>query len=63
MANKNSPVNARLPETKWNDLKEFVFASLIVAVAFGAGVMIYQGGDSLALTPVIENQANVINAY
>ncbi len=63
MADKHFSVNAQLPENKFNDVKDFVFASLIVAVAFGAGVMIYQGGDSLALTPVVENQASVINAY
>lgn len=57
------PVNAQLPKNKFSDVKDFVFASLIVAVAFGAGVMIYNAGDSFALMPIVENQASVINAY
>lgn len=55
-------VNAQLPHNKFSEVKEFVFASLIVVTAFGAGILIYTNGDSLALTPVIENQATVIQA-
>ena len=55
-------LNAQLPRNSWNEIKEFVFASLVVAVAFGAGVMIYQNADALALTPLVENQASVINS-
>ena len=60
---KQQGVNIKPPQASWNDVKEFIFASLIVTVAFGAGVMIYQNGDALALTPVTENQASVIDAY
>ncbi len=56
-------INAQPPRHPWNELKEFIFASLIIAIAFGAGVMIYQAGDSYALMPVTSNEAAVINAY
>jgi hypothetical protein len=57
------PLNVQPPKASWNDIKEFIFASLILAVTFGAGVMIYQNGDAMALTPVTPNTATVINAY
>lgn len=56
-------VNAQLPKTKVHEAKEFVFASLIIASAVTAGILIYKNGDALALTPVIEQQAAAINAY
>ncbi len=56
-------VNAKLPKTKVTEVKEFVFASLIIASVVTAGILIYQNGDALALTPVIEQEAAVINAY
>jgi hypothetical protein len=56
-------VNAKLPETKVGEVKEFIFASLIVVAAFSAGVLIYKNGDSLALTPVDNQAAAVIESY
>ena len=56
-------LNVQLPKNRWNDVKEFIFASLIIAAAFSAGTLIYKNGDSMALTPVTSNTATVINAY
>ncbi len=59
----NMSVNAKLPKNRIGEVTEFIFASLIVAAAFTAGAMIFKAGDQMALMPVTQNQAAVINAY
>ncbi len=58
----NNGVNSQPPKHSLNDIKEFIFACLIIASTITAGVLIYKNGDSLALTPVENNQATVIQA-
>ncbi len=56
-------VNAKLPKTKISEVREFIFSSLIIAAVLAAGILIYRNGDELALTPVTDNQATVIQSF
>ena len=45
-----------------DDVKEFVFAVIIIATTLGAGCTIYQNGQGIASLPQSQNQANVLGA-
>ena len=55
------PVNAPLPTHRLHDVTDFVFAVIIIAVAFGAGHAIYQSGNEIAAQQQSINQAAALN--
>lgn len=57
-----TPINAPLPESRITEIREFIFAFIIVAVVFGAGGLILSKGNEVATLPELQNQANVLNA-